>query len=66
MRQVWTLVILWCLRKIMRETWFVVHLGGRSESEQLKALNLQARAKEKSKGHETGKMLRSLALMKHG
>jgi hypothetical protein len=41
MRQVWTLVILWCLRKIMRETWFVVHLGGRSESEQLKALNLQ-------------------------
>ena len=39
-------------------------LGGRSESEQLKALNLQARAKEKSKGRETGKMLRSL--VKHG
>lgn len=38
----------------------IVRIGGRSESEQLKALNLQARAKEKSKGHETGKMLRSL------
>ena len=65
MRQVWTLVILWCLHKITCETWSV-DLGGRSESEQLKALNLQARAKEKSKGHETGKMLRSLALMKDG
>ena len=37
--------------------------GGRCENEQLKSWNLQARAKEKSKGRELAKMLRNLPEM---